>query len=96
MASKNEYWGLEIGASAIKALKVERLDETSVRMLDFAVVQHPKVLSTPDVKADEVIRLSLQQLTAQYDLTKGGLAVSVPGNPGPPWYRPMANFGDAP
>lgn len=80
MASKNEYWGLEIGASAIKALKVERLDETSVRMLDFAVVQHPKVLSTPDVKADEVIRLSLQQLTAQYDLTKGGLAVSVPGN----------------
>ena len=80
MASKNEYWGLEIGGSAIKALKLERVDETNVRMIDFAVVQHPKVLSTPDVKADEVIRHSLQQLTSQFDLTKGGLAVSVPGS----------------
>lgn len=80
MASKNEYWGLEIGGSAVKALKLERVDETSVRMIDFAVVQHQKVLSTPDVKPEEVIRLSLQQLTSQFDLTKGGLAVSVPGN----------------
>lgn len=80
MASKSECWGLEIGASAIKALKLEQVDETNVRMVDFAVVQHQKVLSTPDVNAEEVIRLSLQQLTSQFDLTKGRLAVSVPGN----------------
>lgn len=80
MANKNEFWGLEIGGSAVKALKLERVDETSVRMIDFAVVQHQKVLSTPDVNPEEVIRLSLQQLTSQFDLTKGGLAVSVPGN----------------
>lgn len=79
MASKNESWGLEIGATAIKALKMERVDDTSVRMVDFAVVQHPKVLSTPGVEANEVIRLGLQQLVGQVDLTKGSLAISVPG-----------------
>jgi type IV pilus assembly protein PilM len=72
-------WGLEIGAASIKAIKLEAVDETRVKVLDFGVVQHPKVLSTPGVDANDVLRVSLGQLMSQFDFSKAGLAVSVPG-----------------
>lgn len=80
MASTNICWGIEVGASAVKALKLERTGDTEVRVLDFAVVPHPRVLSTPGTDAAEVIRVSLGALAGQVDLTKSLLAVSVPGH----------------
>jgi type IV pilus assembly protein PilM len=73
-------WGIEVGASSIKALKLEATGDGQVRVLDYAVVVHPKPLSTPGVDANDVIRVSLGQLTSQYDLTKASIAVSVPGH----------------
>ncbi|MDX2115446.1 MAG: type IV pilus assembly protein PilM [Planctomycetota bacterium] len=82
MASSSACWGLEIGASAIKAIKLEGRGEEGVRVLEYAVVQHPKPLSTPGVDANDVLRVSLGALTSQHDLTKGKVAVSVPGHAG--------------
>ena len=48
MANPKAAWGMEIGAAAIKAIRLER-EGDSVRVTDFAVVPHKKVLSTPDV-----------------------------------------------
>lgn len=79
MASSNICWGIEIGAGAIKALKLEAGD-SGVNVLDYAVIQHPKVLSTPGIDQNDVLRVSIGTLTSQYDLSKAAIAVSVPGH----------------
>ena len=48
MASSNVCWGVEVGAGAIKALKLQR-DGDDLRVLDFVVLPHKLVLSTPDL-----------------------------------------------
>ncbi len=80
MATSNVCWGIEIGAASIKAIKLENAGEAGVRVVDFTVIQHPKPLSTPGVDANDVLRVSLGQLTSTYDLSKAAIAVSVPGH----------------
>src|SRR5262245_285691 len=75
MAS-NACWGIEIGSGGIKALKVEPGDD-GVNVLDAAIVAHPKVLSTPGIDQNDVLRVSLGTLASQFDLTKAAIAVSV-------------------
>lgn len=82
MPSSSVCWGIEIGASAIKAVKLEAQGEDGARALEYAVIQHPKPLSTPGVDANDVLRVSLGAFTSQYDLTKAAIAVSVPGHAG--------------
>jgi len=79
MASPNACWGVEIGAGAIKALKVE-LDGDNWVVADYAVINHPKVLSTPDLDQEDVLRVSLGALVSQKDLSDARVAVSVPGH----------------
>lgn len=80
MPSSNVCWGLEVGASSIKALKLELEGEDKVKVLDYAIVQHPKPLSTPGVDPNDVLRVSLGQLVSQVDFTGAQVAVSVPGH----------------
>lgn len=82
MAGSSACWGIEIGASSITAMKLEPRGEDGVRVLEYAVVQHPKPLSTPGVDANDVLRVSLGALTSQHDFSKGKIAVSVPGHAG--------------
>lgn len=79
MPSSNVCWGIEIGSGAIKAVKLEA-DGQRVNLLDFAYIEHPKVLSTPGIDINDVLRVSLGQLVAQYDLSRAAIAISVPGN----------------
>jgi len=80
MAS-NVCWGIEVGAGGVKALKVER-DGDNLRVLDFAVMPHKRVLSTPGIDKDEATRLALGSLMSQYrDSMRGAtIALSVPGH----------------
>lgn len=80
MPGSNICWGLEVGAYAIKGVKLEATGEGACKVLDFAVMPHPKVLSTPGVDANDVIRVSLGQFTNQVDLGKSQVAISVPGH----------------
>ncbi|MFG0251638.1 MAG: type IV pilus assembly protein PilM, partial [Phycisphaerales bacterium JB038] len=75
----NACWGIEIGAYALKAVKLER-DGDQLRIADYAYIPHRKVLSTPDVDADDVTRLTIGSLVSQYDLSHADIAVSVPGH----------------
>lgn len=75
----NVCWGVEVGAGAVKAVKLERTGDT-VSVVDFAIIPHKRVLSTPDIDEREAKRLALGQLVTQHDLRKIGLAVSVPGH----------------
>ncbi len=75
----NVCWGIEVGAGAVKAVKLEA-DEGRVSVADFAVIPHPKVLSTPDLDVDDAVRVALGALVSQRDLSGATLAVSVPGH----------------
>jgi len=79
MASSNACWGIEIGAGAIKALKLE-VDGDQWTVSDYAIVNHPKVLSTPDLDQEDALRVSLGTLVSQKDLSGAGIAISVPGH----------------
>ncbi|MBL8876949.1 MAG: type IV pilus assembly protein PilM [Phycisphaerae bacterium] len=79
MPSSNICWGIEIGAAAIKAVKIENAGDR-VNVLDMAIIDHPRTLSTPGVDPADVLRVSLGTLVSQYDLSKTQIAVSVPGH----------------
>lgn len=80
MAAEGACWGIELGSSAIKALKLGATSDGTVEVLDFAVIPHKKVLSTPDVDVDDAMRVAIGQLASQFDLESAPIAVSVPGN----------------
>jgi type IV pilus assembly protein PilM len=79
MAS-NVSWGIELGASAVKAVKLEGAAGDGVNLLDFAVVPHKKVLSTPEIDQTDAIRIALGTLAGQVDFSGANIAVSVPGH----------------
>jgi len=49
MASSNTAWGIEIGQYAVKAMQLERVGD-GVRVRDFVVIPHQKVLTTPGLE----------------------------------------------
>jgi type IV pilus assembly protein PilM len=79
MPSSNTCWGIEVGAGGVKALKLEATGE-GVRVADFAVIAHPKVLSTPGLDPSDALRVTLGAFVSQFDLTGAAVAVSVPGH----------------
>lgn len=80
MPTTNACWGIEVGAHAIKAVKLEATGDGGARLADWALIPHPKVLSTPGVDPNDVIRVSLGALANQVDLGKASIAVSIPGH----------------
>lgn len=79
MASSNACWGIELGAGAIKAVKLERSGD-GVNVLEYAVIPHKKPLSTPDADPADTLRVSMGQLVSQFDLTGAPIAISIPGH----------------
>lgn len=79
MASSNICWGIEMGFGAIKALKLEN-DGSGMKVLDFAVINHSKVLSTPELDQTDAMRVALGTLVSQHDLSNARIAVSLPGH----------------
>ncbi len=80
MASSGTSWGIEIGAYALKAIKLEATGDGKCKVVDHAIIPHAKVLSTPGVDANDVVRLTLGQFNSQYDTSKSSLVVSIPGH----------------
>ena len=79
MARSNDAWGLEVGANALKAVRlVDTGDE--VEVADFEVIPFKTILTTPDLNVDLEIQSILDQFTMRHDVTKSQLVVSVPGN----------------
>lgn len=79
MAKKNEAWGIDVGANAIKAVKLIRAGG-GVQVEDFAVLPFKQVLTTPDLDVDQTIQVQLETLMQKHDFDKTRVVVSVPGN----------------
>lgn len=79
MAASNKCWGIEMGFGAIKALKLQQ-DGDEIKVLDYAVINHAKVLSTPDLDQDDAMRVALGALASQKDLSGARVSISLPGH----------------
>ncbi|MDZ4830713.1 MAG: type IV pilus assembly protein PilM [Phycisphaerae bacterium] len=79
MSSSKAAWGIEVGAYGIKAVRLERVGDEA-KLTDFAVIPHKKVLTTPDIDQDEMIRLALGQFVSQKSVQGERAVVSIPGN----------------
>lgn len=77
--ANNACWGIEVGAGGIKGVKLAR-DGDGVKVLDFAIIPHKRVLSTPEVQERDAKVVGIGQLLGQHSLDKADLAVSIPGH----------------
>ncbi|MDH3584915.1 MAG: pilus assembly protein PilM, partial [Phycisphaerae bacterium] len=89
MPSANDSWGIEIGANAIKALRLQRTG-SDVAIADYDVIPFKKVLTTPEIDIEETIRLGLDQFQARHQVGKAAVVASVPG------HRAFARFAKLP
>ncbi|MCF7957824.1 MAG: type IV pilus assembly protein PilM [Phycisphaerae bacterium] len=74
-------WGIDIGNCALKAMKVA-VSGDEIELLDFAVIDHAKILSQPDITAEErkeLIAKALDSFLDHHDIGKCKIVVSVPG-----------------
>lgn len=78
MAS-NSSWGIEVGASAVKAIRLVR-DGEKLSVADYEIIAFKDVLTTPDLDVHEAIRVNLDQLKARHDFGSDPVIVSVPGH----------------
>lgn len=82
MPSSNICWGFDIGAGGVKGVKLEKDGSGGVRLLDFIVIPHKKVLSTPGLDEADALKISLGALMSQYReaLRGANIVISVPGH----------------
>ena len=78
MASNKAVWGIDIGQSALKAIRL-RLAQDKVEAVDHVYVEHAKILSQPDADRPALIAEAMRKLVEQHDLSKEILVVGVPG-----------------
>lgn len=80
MAEPRAAWGIDIGQSALKAIKV-RLDPESNQIVAeaFDYIPFPKILSQPDAIPDEIVPQAMETFLSRNQLKGDAVAISVPG-----------------
>ena len=74
-------WGIDVGQSALKALRLEVIDGV-LTATAFDYVEHPKILSQPDADPDQLTREALDKFLSRNNIRGDLVAVSVPGQSG--------------
>jgi type IV pilus assembly protein PilM len=81
MAKSQSVWGIEIGQTALKALRCTMADgEVTADAFDF--IEYPKILSQPEADAEELVADAVAQLLERNDAITDKVCVSVPGQSG--------------
>ncbi|MCG8648478.1 MAG: type IV pilus assembly protein PilM, partial [Pirellulales bacterium] len=81
MASSSSVWGIEIGQSALKALRCSMQDGEIVADA-FDYIEYPKILSQPEAVAEELVADAIDQFLEHNEVTSEKICVSVPGQSG--------------
>jgi len=80
MPEDRAAWGIDVGQSALKAIKLRYLEETGKAVaVAFDYVPYPKILSQPDAIPDELVAQAMQTFLSRNDVTGDLIAISVPG-----------------
>lgn len=81
MAKITSVWGIEIGQSALKALRCKKVgDDVVAEAFDY--IEYPKILSQPEAEPEALVREALQTFASRNDLKKCKVALSVSGQSG--------------
>ncbi len=78
MASLQSAWGIDVGTTAIKAMKLRR-DGDKVFLEAMEVIEHSHFLSEPDVDRREIVRESLAHFLERYSLHGEKVYIGAPG-----------------
>jgi type IV pilus assembly protein PilM len=81
MPVQHGVWGIDIGQSALKALRLEIIDGV-LTATAFDYVEHPKILSQPDADPDQLTREALEKFLSRNNIKGDQVAISVPGQSG--------------
>ena len=81
MAASDTVWGIDIGACALKALKL-RLIEGELRVEAFDVIEHPQILSQAEGDRDQLVLNALEQFLARNNVGGSKVVVAAPGQGG--------------
>jgi type IV pilus assembly protein PilM len=83
MAKKTAVWGIDIGQSALKALRCSRSDTDKQIVVEaFDYIEYPKILSQPDANAPELVNEALKQFLSRNSVRGDKVVISVPGQSG--------------
>lgn len=80
MADQRAAWGIDIGQSSLKAIKLRQGDDGGPLIAEaFDYIQFPKILSQPDAVAEEIVPQAMQTFLSRNDLKGDSVSISVPG-----------------
>jgi type IV pilus assembly protein PilM len=81
MAQQPGVWGIDLGQCALKALRLQMIDD-KMTATAFDYIEYPKILSQPDADPDQLTREALEQFLQRTNLRGDQVAISVPGQSG--------------
>jgi type IV pilus assembly protein PilM len=79
MSKANDSWGIEVGAYAIKAVRLTRKGN-EIALADHAILPFSQILTTPDLNVAEAIQVNLDQFLSIHNVARSTVMVSVPGH----------------
>lgn len=84
MGKSNAVWGIEIGQSALKALRCRPIDgdPTRIEADNFDFIEYPQLLSEPGVDVEGLIREALRKFLKHNSVRNDYVAISVAGQKG--------------
>jgi type IV pilus assembly protein PilM len=83
MAKSNAVWGIDIGQTALKALRCRPGEVDDQIIADaFDYIEYPKILSQPDADAAELVREALELFLSRNTVRGDKVAISVSGQSG--------------
>jgi type IV pilus assembly protein PilM len=81
MAIPQGVWGIDIGQCALKAIRLEIIED-QVTATAFDYVEHPKILSQPDADPDQLTREALETFLSRNTIKGDIVAMSIAGQSG--------------
>lgn len=78
MAAIKTVWGIDLGQCALKAIRLQP-GENGMDVVDYVYLEHPKILSQPDVDREALVNEAMKKFLDQHDLSKETIVVGVPG-----------------
>jgi type IV pilus assembly protein PilM len=83
MAKQQAVWGIDLGQSALKALRCKSHEEANrITAEAFDFIEYPKVLTAPDADPVELVREALKTFLSRNVVKGDRVAISVPGQAG--------------
>lgn len=80
MAETRAAWGIDIGQSALKAIKLRYIESAGQVVAEsFDYVPFPKILSQPDAIPEEIVPQAMETFLSRNNLKGDLVGISVPG-----------------